>query len=107
MIRRILVAFIFVSAGFFAGMVLTGHLRSADESVAAPLSSGVAAPSPQAENRPAGAFTGGLADLSGVAAKTIGSVMNIASLQVTRTPNSPFGNDPLFRYFFGDQDESF
>ena len=24
-----------------------------------------------------------------------------------RTPNSPFGNDPFFRYFFGDGDEAF
>ena len=24
-----------------------------------------------------------------------------------RTPNSPFGNDPFFRYFFGDDDEVF
>ena len=27
---------------------------------------------------------------------------NISSTQVVRTPNSPFANDPFFRYFFGD-----
>ena len=38
-----------------------------------------------------------------MAAKTIPSVMNITSLQVVRTQNSPFASDPMFRYFFGDQ----
>jgi serine protease Do len=33
-------------------------------------------------------------------------VANISSLQVVRTRNSPFPNDPFFRYFFGD-DEPF
>jgi serine protease Do len=48
-----------------------------------------------------------LPDLSGVAAHAIGSVTNIASRQTVRMPNSPFASDPLFRYFFGDQDEAF
>ena len=32
-------------------------------------------------------------------------VANISSLQVVRTRNSPFPNDPFFRYFFGDDDQ--
>jgi serine protease Do len=31
-------------------------------------------------------------------------VANISSLQVVRTRNTPFPNDPFFRYFFGDDD---
>src|SRR5205814_3963743 len=77
-------------------MVLTGRLRSAEEARAEPHQ----APAAQL-SAPAGAGT--LPDLSAVAARTIPSVMNIASLQVVRSPNSPFASDPLFRYFFGDQ----
>src|SRR5262249_4475315 len=29
-------------------------------------------------------------------------VANISSVQVVRRSNSPFGNDPFFQYFFGD-----
>src|SRR5207244_11948733 len=29
---------------------------------------------------------------------------NISSLQIVRAPNSPFANDPFFRYFFDDPD---
>ena len=46
-------------------------------------------------------------DLTAVAQRAIGSVANISSLQVVRTRNSPFANDPFFRYFFGDQDDAF
>ena len=45
---------------------------------------------------------GGTADFSKVAAQAVKGVANISSLQVVRTTNSPFGNDPFFRYFFGD-----
>ena len=93
MLRRILIPFLFVTCGFAGGMVLTGRFRAADEARAEtgqtppPPMSGVAA----------------LPDLSGIAARAIPSVMNIASLQQVRTQNSPFASDPMFRYFFGDQ----
>jgi Do/DeqQ family serine protease len=35
------------------------------------------------------------------------AVANISSQQVVRRPNSPYSNDPFFRYFFGDQDDFF
>jgi serine protease Do len=94
--RRLLLPVLFVTCGFMGGMVLTGRLRSAEEARAEPRQA--AAP------LPAASATGGLQDLSGVAAKAIPSVMNIASLQVVRTQNSPFTSDPLFRYFFGDRE---
>src|SRR5918993_1017445 len=85
MLSRLLVAFIFVTSGFVAGMVLTGRMRSADEARADVTT-----------------VAGGLPDLSSIASRAIPSVMNITSLNVVRQQNSPFTSDPLFRYFFGD-----
>ena len=96
MMRRILVPVLFVTCGFVGGMILTGRFRAAEEARAEPRPAGSAQLS-----APSGMAT--LPDLSAVAAKAIPSVMNIASLQVVRTQNSPFASDPLFRYFFGDQ----
>jgi Do/DeqQ family serine protease len=96
MIRRLLVPLLFVTCGFAGGMVLTGRLRNAEEARAEPRP---AAPA----QLPGALGPATLPDLSGVAAKTIPSVMNISSLQVVRGQNSPFNSDPLFRYFFGDQ----
>ncbi len=89
--RRLLVPALLVTCGFMGGMVLTGRFRAAEEARAEPRQAAVPA-SPAV-----------LPDLSAVAAKAIPSVMNIASLQVVRTQNSPFASDPMFRYFFGDQ----
>jgi serine protease Do len=47
---------------------------------------------------------GGGPDFTRVAGQTVKGVANISSLQVVRTRNSPFNNDPFFRYFFGDDD---
>jgi Do/DeqQ family serine protease len=96
MIRRFLVAFIFVTSGFVAGMVLTGRMRSAGEARADATASVAAQPQ-------APAIAGGLPDLSSIASRAIPSVMNITSLNVVRQQNSPFTSDPLFRYFFGDE----
>jgi serine protease Do len=104
MIRRALLACVFVASGFMAGMVLTGKMRSADESSAAPahaVSSSIAQPAGTTAPPSAGA----LPDLSSVAARAVPSVMNISSLRVERQTASPFAVDPLFRYFFGDPDE--
>jgi serine protease Do len=46
-------------------------------------------------------------DLTVVAQRAIGSVTNISSTQVVRTPNSPFANDPFFRFFFEDRNDAF
>jgi serine protease Do len=101
MARRILLAIVFVLSGFAAGMVLTGRMRTADESAAQPAPQSHAAAAADARSAPAA----GLPDLSGVASKTVPSVMNISSLQVVR--RSPFATDPLFQYFFGGQDDTF
>jgi Do/DeqQ family serine protease len=105
MIRRALLACVFIASGFMAGMVLTGKMRSADESSAAPVSAiHTAVAQPGSSAAPVGPVMGGLPDLSSVAARAVPSVMNISSLRVEHQ-TSPFAVDPLFRYFFGDPDE--
>jgi S1-C subfamily serine protease len=39
-----------------------------------------------------------------VAAETVKAVTNISATQYAQRPNSPFANDPFFRYFFGTDD---
>jgi serine protease Do len=96
MIRRLLLPLLFVSCGFFGGMVLTGRLRTAEEARAEQ-------PRPAATvQAPAVSGPATLPNLSDIAARAIPSVMNITSLQL-RTQSSPFYSDPMFRYFFGDQ----
>ena len=104
MFRRLILATLFVSCGFAAGMVLTGRMRSADEARAGATATTSQAPAPAPAPPPA---IGGLPDLSGIASRAIPSVMNITSLNVVRQPNSPMMSDPLFRYFFGDRDEMY
>jgi len=86
-----------------AGMVLTGRLRSADPPEA---ELRAAAPLPRVTPQRAAALpaAAGLPDFTMVAAQTVKAVTNISSLQYVQRPNSPFANDPLFQYFFGDND---
>ena len=113
MVRRFLLTFVLVVAGFVAGMVLTGRMRIATDSRA----DTATAPAPPAEpqraaSAPPGpapvapAFVGGGPDFTKIAGQAVKGVANISSLQVVRRPNSPFENDPFFQYFFGDQDMS-
>src|SRR5262245_55536741 len=90
-----------VIAGFLAGLVVTGRMRSGAESSALQRTETprAAAPETARASTPLAA-AGGLPDFSEIAARTIPAVANIASLQVVKTPASPFGNDPLFNYFF-------
>ena len=97
MIRRTLLACVLVASGFVGGMVLTGRFQSADQALAEPR----AVPAQAAGQAPGFA---GLPDLSAVAGRAVGSVMGITSQQTVRQ-NSPFANDPMFRYFFGDRDD--
>jgi S1-C subfamily serine protease len=98
--KRASIGIALLISGFLAGLVLTGRLRSADESTAQT----VQRPS-QAVAIPASAPTpAGLPDLTGVAAQAVKGVVNISSLQVVRGRNSPGANDPLLEYFFGRED---
>ena len=101
--RRVILALVLLTCGFAAGLVITGRTRNAAEigaQSAAP--SGVVLPAQGALTIPAT-----LPDFSRVAERTVPAVANISSLQLVRRQNSPFSNDPFFRYFFGDPDDVF
>ena len=101
--KRASIGIALLVSGFLAGLVLTGRLRSADESTAQTVQRpGQAVAMPAAAATPAG-----LPDLTGIAAQAVKGVVNISSVQVVRRPNSPFANDPLFEYFFGGREDMF
>jgi serine protease Do len=98
MIRRTALLVTFVSIGFAAGLVLTGRMRTAEETSAATTQPQSAAQAPARGAPPAVA---GLPDLTAIAQRAIESVTNISSTQVVR---SPITNDPFFRFFLGEDD---
>jgi serine protease Do len=101
--KRASIGIALIIAGFIAGLVLTGRLRSADESTAQPTQQRVAQP----VALPASGALSTLPDLTAVADRAVKGVVNISSLQVVRRPNSPFANDPMFEYLFGDREDIF
>jgi serine protease Do len=110
MVRRFGLPLVLVAAGFTAGVVVTGWVRAAEtfRAADAPAKADTVAPAPQhAAPAPAAApttmtaSTGG-PDFTRVAGQAVKGVANISSLQVVRQRNSPFADDPFFRYFFGD-----
>ena len=101
--KRASIGIALLISGFLAGLVLTGRLRSADESTAQTVqrpAQTVAMPVPIAT-------TTGLPDLTAVAAQAVKGVVNISSVRVIRRQNSPFANDPFFEYFFGGREDVF
>jgi Do/DeqQ family serine protease len=102
MMRRVILFVLFMSIAFLAGLVVTGRMRTASETTAA-----VSAQPAAARTAPV-AVSGGMPDLTVVAQRAVASVTNISSTQIVRTSNSPFANDPFFRFFFTDpQDDAF
>src|SRR5438132_6991695 len=101
MLRRFFVSLVLIAAGFVAGLVVTGRMRTASESRAETIVAPAAAPEPQ-RSAPLAVAAG--PDFTRIASQAVRGVANISSLQVVRTPSSPFSNDPFFRYFSGDQD---
>ena len=115
--RHALLSLLLLVAGFSAGLVLTSRLSGAGETYGRPAESPATqttgqpraaappAPAPQPAASAPPAF--GAPDFTRVAGSAVKAVVNISSTQVVRAPNSPFANDPFFRYFFGDQDDMF
>ena len=101
--KRASIGIALLVSGFLAGLVLTGRLRSADESVAQT----VQRPGQTAAIAAPAAAVATLPDLTGVAAQAVKGVVNISSVQVVRRPNTPFANDPFFEYFFGSREDPF
>ena len=97
MVRRVALVVLFISMGFAAGLVLTGRMRTASDTVASQAERGT-------EPRPARdtPVPAALPDLTGIAQRAVDSVTNISSTQIVRRPQSPFASDPFFSYFFGD-----
>jgi len=114
-LRRLVPALVLLSAGFIGGLLLTGRLHISNDFLADEIKppAGTIRPSAGitgATAAPAPVTTGIVApgpDFTHVAGQAVKGVANISSLQVSRTPNSPFAADPFFRYFFGDGDDVF
>jgi len=113
--KRVGLSVVLLVAGFVGGMVVTGWVRAAEMLRATdPAAAASSAPAPEQKPAvpaapaaaPTPAFSAGGPDFTRVAGQAVKGVANISSLQVVRTRNSPFSNDPFFRYFFGD-DEMF
>ena len=103
MFKRLAVPLALVLCGFVSGLVITGRLRSAQETSAQQ----VAAPARALETRALPLPAPAVPDFSTVAGRAVGGVVNISSLQIVRRSNSPFASDPFFRYFFGDEEDWF
>jgi serine protease Do len=99
--KRASIGLALLFSGFLAGLVLTGHLRSAGETLAQPApraGQGIAVPT---------SIPSTLPDLSGVAAQAVKGVVNISSVTVVRAPRSPFADDPFWQYFLGGQEDMY
>src|SRR5262245_53262589 len=99
--KRLVLSLLLLACGFAAGLVITARMRTAADVGAQT----TAAPQVIAPARTTSGAV--LPDFTGVAERTVPAVANISSTQVVRRPNSPYSNDPFFRYFFGDQDDFF
>jgi Do/DeqQ family serine protease len=104
MLRRTALAILLVLAGFVAGLVLTGRMRSASEGAAAQPPRTASAPGAAAASQPPAVPGQGLPDFSVVAERAVRGIVSLTAVSVVRTSNSPFANDPAFRQFFGDPD---
>src|SRR5262249_55669683 len=109
-VKRFLFSLFLVFVGFFSGLILTGRIRSADDTSAEPppIAAAQARPAmPKAvPPAPTVAVPPPMAagtDFTRIAAQRVKGVGNISSLQVVRRSSTPL-DDPFFRYFFGDQD---
>jgi S1-C subfamily serine protease len=107
MLKRPPLSLLLIACGFVAGLVVTGRMRTATESGAQTTSVPVRSTVPRRARRRRRRSRPLARQTSRVAARSVKGVANISSVQVVRTPNSPFGNDPFLRYFFGDGDEVF
>jgi Do/DeqQ family serine protease len=103
--RGFIYALLLLACGVVAGIVLTGQIRHSDYEVGAQTVT-AAAPQTAAITTPA-PVSAGLPDFTRVAERTVPAVANISSTQVVRRQNSPYANDPFYRFFYGDQDEIF
>jgi len=103
-LRRTALAVVLVVAGFVAGLVLTGRMRSAEPADADPTPSRATPVTATATQAPARALAAPGPDFTAIAERTVDTVTNISSMQPPRRRVSPFAGDPFFEQFFGDMD---
>ena len=103
--RRVSFALLFVVCGFAAGLVGLGGMQAPDDQIAqaAPPARQTAQP-PAVAPPAATASTVTLPDFTGVAERTVPSVVNVSSQQLVRWRNSPYATDPFFLFFGGGAD---
>jgi Do/DeqQ family serine protease len=98
--QRFVFALLILACGFLAGLQLTGRIGASAPEEPAAAAPQTATPRPAVQSQLP--VSSALPDFSAVAARTVPAVANISSTQVIARSNSPFANDPFFRYFFGD-----
>jgi serine protease Do len=100
-VRKLILAILLAGCGAAAALVVSGRMRLDENATAAPArqSEGTAAPDAGASTAQPRGVSG--PDFSQVAERTINGVTNISSLQPRQ--RAPI-DDPIFRYFFGDDD---
>ena len=91
--RRFILMMVFVTTGFVAGLVLTGRMRTAEDSLAAQATPARTEAAPQ--GRPSVAS---LPDLTGIAERAVNAVTSISSTQIVRSRP-----DPFWQFFYPDQ----
>jgi serine protease Do len=106
--RTLLPALVLIAGSFMAGLVVAGRTRTAaDIRTEPPRAEAPAAPAAEPQRPTSPSTLGAIAagpDFTRIAGQAVRGVANISSLQVVRARNSPFANDPFFRYFWGDDD---
>jgi Do/DeqQ family serine protease len=103
--RQIFYSLLLVGVGFVAGFAPTGRLRSGGAALAEPpaATATLATNTAQPAAAPAPRTIAG-PDFTEVAARTVDAVTNISSLEPSRRQPTPFDNDPVFQYLFGNMD---
>jgi Do/DeqQ family serine protease len=99
-VRKLILAILLVACGAAAALVVSGRMRLDENATAAPAPQNDAAVLASASTAAQPRGTTG-PDFSPVAERTINGVTNISSLQPRQ--RAPI-DDPIFRYFFGDDD---
>jgi Do/DeqQ family serine protease len=111
MIPRVLTLVALMTGSFLAGLVVMDRTRAASTELVAPLPAGPSAPGTPAPAPvaplPPQAGVSSLPDFTSVSQRAVGGVVNVSAIQVVRTSNSPFSDDPFFRYFFDDAPDMF
>ena len=93
MARRFILILIFVTTGFVAGLVLTGRMRTAEDSFAAQATAARTEPAPQ--GRPS---VSSLPDLTSIAERAVNAVTSVSSTQIVRSRP-----DPFWQFVYPDQ----